>query len=40
VRYLLALASSTKYIVTGGVLLAAVTIDALARQGREASGPA
>ena len=37
---LLALASSTKFIVTGAVLLAAVTLDALARRGREASGRA
>ena len=37
---LLALASSTKFIVTGAVLLAAVSIDALARRGREASGRA
>jgi D-xylose transport system permease protein len=37
---LLALASSTKYIVTGGVLLLAVTIDALARRGRQAAGRA
>jgi D-xylose transport system permease protein len=37
---LLALASSTKYIVTGGVLLAAVTLDAVARRGRQAAGRA
>jgi D-xylose transport system permease protein len=37
---LLALASSIKFIVTGAVLLAAVTIDGLARQGRQASGRA
>ena len=37
---LLALASSTKFIVTGGVLLLAVTIDALARRGRQAAGRA
>jgi D-xylose transport system permease protein len=37
---LLALASPIKLIVTGGVLLAAVTIDALARQGRQAAGRA
>lgn len=37
---LLALASPIKFIVTGGVLLAAVTIDALARQGRQAAGRA
>jgi D-xylose transport system permease protein len=35
---LLALESSVKYIVTGGVLLAAVIIDALARKQRLASG--
>lgn len=32
---LLALASFIKFLITGGVLLAAVTIDALARQGRQ-----
>jgi D-xylose transport system permease protein len=37
---LLALASPIKLLVTGGVLLAAVTIDALARQGRQAAGRA
>ena len=37
---LLALPSSIKYLITGGVLLAAVTIDALARQGRQSSGRA
>jgi D-xylose transport system permease protein len=37
---LLALASPIKFIVTGAVLLAAVTIDALARQGRQAAGRA
>ncbi len=35
---LLALSSSVKFMVTGAVLLAAVTIDALARQGRQVSG--
>jgi D-xylose transport system permease protein len=35
---LLALESSVKYMVTGGVLLAAVIVDALARRQREASG--
>jgi D-xylose transport system permease protein len=35
---LLALTSDKKFIVTGAVLLAAVVIDALARQGRQASG--
>ena len=37
---LLALSSAIKFIVTGAVLLAAVTIDALARQGRQAAGRA
>jgi D-xylose transport system permease protein len=37
---LLALASSIKFLITGGVLLAAVTIDAVARQGRQSSGRA
>lgn len=37
---LLALASSIKFIVTGAVLLAAVSLDALARRGREVSGKA
>lgn len=35
---LLALPSSTKYMVTGGVLLAAVVIDAAARQRRQQAG--
>jgi D-xylose transport system permease protein len=35
---LLALQSSTKYMITGGVLLLAVTIDAVARRRREATG--
>ena len=35
---LLALSSSIKYMVTGAVLLAAVTVDALARRSRQASG--
>jgi len=35
---LLAFPSSTKYMITGAVLLAAVTIDALARRQREAVG--
>jgi D-xylose transport system permease protein len=35
---LLALPSSTKYMVTGGVLLAAVVVDAAARQRRQAAG--
>jgi|SRR5215211_393467 len=35
---LLALESSTKFIVTGGVLLVAVVIDAVARRQREAAG--
>ncbi|GAC1653574.1 MAG: ABC transporter permease [Candidatus Dormibacteraceae bacterium] len=37
---LLALSSAIKFMVTGGVLLAAVTIDAVARQGRQAAGRA
>jgi len=37
---LLALASSVKFMITGGVLLLAVTIDATARRGREAAGRA
>lgn len=37
---LLALSSSIKFLVTGAVLLAAVTIDGLARQGRQLSGRA
>jgi len=35
---LLALQSSVKFMVTGGVLLAAVIVDALARQQRQAAG--
>jgi D-xylose transport system permease protein len=35
---LLALDSSVKFMVTGGVLLAAVIIDALARRQRQAAG--
>jgi D-xylose transport system permease protein len=35
---LLALQSSVKFMVTGGVLLAAVVIDALARRQRQAAG--
>jgi D-xylose transport system permease protein len=35
---LLALSSAIKFMVTGGVLLLAVIVDALARQQREASG--
>lgn len=35
---LLALASSIKFMITGGVLLAAVTLDAVTRRKREASG--
>lgn len=35
---LLALPSSTKYMVTGGVLLAAVVVDAAARQRRQSAG--
>jgi len=37
---LLALASSVKFMITGGVLLLAVTIDAVSRRGREAAGRA
>ena len=35
---LLALDSSIKFMVTGGVLLAAVVVDALARRSRQAEG--
>jgi D-xylose transport system permease protein len=35
---LLALASSIKFMITGGVLLAAVTLDAVTRRRREAAG--
>jgi D-xylose transport system permease protein len=35
---LLALSSSVKFMITGAVLLVAVTIDALSRRGRETSG--
>jgi D-xylose transport system permease protein len=37
---LLALSSAVKFMITGGVLLLAVTIDAASRRGREASGRA
>lgn len=37
---LIALPSNVKYMVTGAVLLFAVTLDAIARQGRQASGRA
>jgi D-xylose transport system permease protein len=37
---LLALSSSVKFMVTGGVLLVAASIDALSRKGRQASGRA
>ena len=37
---LLAYSSAIKFMVTGAVLLAAVTIDAVARQGRQAAGRA
>ncbi|MDI3341122.1 MAG: sugar ABC transporter permease [Sphaerobacter sp.] len=37
---LLALSSAIKFMITGGVLLLAVTIDALARRSREAAGRA
>jgi D-xylose transport system permease protein len=36
--YLLALESSVKYMITGGVLLAAVIVDAVARSRRQAEG--
>jgi D-xylose transport system permease protein len=35
---LLSVAADVKYMITGGVLLAAVTIDAVARQGRQRAG--
>ncbi len=35
---LLALDSSVKFMITGAVLLVAVTIDAIARRGREVAG--
>ncbi len=35
---LLALPSPIKYMITGGVLLVAVTIEAISRQRREATG--
>jgi D-xylose transport system permease protein len=37
---LLGVASSTKFLVTGGVLLLAATVDALSRRGRQAAGRA
>jgi D-xylose transport system permease protein len=37
---LLALSSSVKFMITGAVLLLAVTIDALSRRGRESAGRA
>jgi D-xylose transport system permease protein len=37
---LLGLSSGTKFVVTGGVLLLAVTVDSLSRRGREQSGRA
>jgi D-xylose transport system permease protein len=37
---LLALASSVKFMITGAVLLLAVTIDAVSRSGRQAAGRA
>ena len=37
---LLGLSSGTKFVVTGGVLLAAVTVDSYSRRGREQSGRA
>ena len=35
---LLSLDSSVKFMITGAVLLVAVTIDAIARRGRELAG--
>ena len=35
---LLGLASSVKFMITGGVLLLAVTVDAVSRRGRQHSG--
>ncbi len=37
---LLGLSSGTKFVLTGGVLLLAVTVDSISRKGREASGRA
>jgi D-xylose transport system permease protein len=37
---LLALSSSVKFMITGAVLLLAVTIDAVSRRGRESAGRA
>jgi D-xylose transport system permease protein len=37
---LLGLSSGTKFVLTGGVLLLAVTVDSISRRGREASGRA
>ena len=37
---LLGLSSGTKFVVTGGVLLLAVTVDSISRRGRESSGRA
>jgi ABC-type xylose transport system permease subunit len=37
---LLNLGTDVRFMITGGVLLAAVTVDAVARRGREASGRA
>jgi D-xylose transport system permease protein len=37
---LLGLESDIKFLITGGVLLAAATVDALARRGRQAAGRA
>ena len=37
---LLGLSSGTKFVVTGGVLLLAVTVDSISRRGREQSGRA
>ena len=37
---LLGLSAGTKFVLTGGVLLLAVTVDSISRRGREASGRA
>ena len=37
---LLNLGTDVRFMITGAVLLAAVTVDAVARRGREASGRA
>ena len=37
---LLGLSAGTKFVITAGVLLLAVTVDSIARKGRESSGRA